>query len=67
MGYRMLLRLYVLLLAVLLAWVVLGAPLFPAEWQEVPLRLRVMLTQLPGRMWRMLSLWMNAALPLRAC
>lgn len=57
MGNRMLRRLYVLLLAVLLVWVLLGAPLFPAEWQEVPLRLRVMLTQLPGRMQRMLSQW----------
>ncbi len=51
------LRLYGILAVLLLLWVILGAPLFPAEWQEVPLRLRIMLTQLPGRMAGILLLW----------
>lgn len=50
-------RLYVLFLVLLLAWIILGVPIYAAEWQEVPLRLRVMLTQLPGRMRSVLLLW----------
>lgn len=51
------LRLYGILAVLLLLWVILGAPLLPAEWQEVPLRLRIMLAQLPGRMAGILLLW----------
>lgn len=50
-------RLFFLVSALALVWIVLGAPLYPAEWQDVPLRLRVMLTQLPGRMGSILLLW----------
>lgn len=52
-------RLQVLLLLVALAWVLLGAPLLPAEWQDVPHRLAIMARQLPGRMTNLFALWVE--------
>lgn len=52
-------RLYALVLLAALLWVLLGAPLFPAEWQDVPHRLTIMARQLPGRMIFLLSLWLE--------
>ncbi len=51
-------RLYALLLLAALLWVLLGAPLFPAEWQDVPHRLTIMARQLPGRMATVFSFWL---------
>lgn len=52
-----LLRLYALLLLLALAWVLLGAPLLPAEWQDIPHRLSLMAAQLPGRMASIFTHW----------
>ena len=52
-------RLYFLLLLAALAWVLLGAPLLPAEWQDVPHRLAIMARQLPGRMANLFALWVE--------
>lgn len=53
----LLLRLYVLLLVLLFCWVLLGAPLFSAEWQDVPHRLHLMFLQLPLRMGGIFANW----------
>lgn len=59
MKEAIILRLYALVLLAALLWVLLGAPLFPAEWQDIPHRLGIMAHQLPGRMCFMLSLWLE--------
>lgn len=51
------LRLYALLFLFALVWVLLGAPLLPAEWQDIPHRLRLMLSQLPTRAGIILGDW----------
>ena len=57
MKERLILRLYGLLLILSFVWVLLGAPLHPQEWQDVPHRLRMMFSLLPGRMCAVLALW----------
>lgn len=51
-------RLYLFVLLAALLWVLLGAPLFPAEWQDVPHRIALMVRQLPGRMAGLLAHWL---------
>ena len=51
-------RLYAFVLLAALLWVLLGAPLLPAEWQDVPHRLALMARQLPGRMASLLAHWL---------
>lgn len=51
------LRLYALIFLLLLAWVLLGAPLLPPEWQDIPHRLRLMFTLLPSRASSLLLHW----------
>lgn len=50
-------RLYLLLLVLALAWVLIGAPLLTAEWQDVPHRLHIMVLQLPVRMSGIFAHW----------
>jgi len=38
-------------------WVLLSSPITGGEWQDVPHRLRLMLTLLPGRMHSAFALW----------
>lgn len=52
-------RLCILLLLAALAWVLLGAPLLPVEWQDVPHRLAIMARQLPCRMANLFALWLE--------
>lgn len=52
-------RLYALILLAALAWVLLGAPILPEEWQDIPHRLTVMGRQLPSRMASLFSLWLE--------
>ena len=49
----------ILLLLAALAWVLLGAPLLPAEWQDVPHRLAITARQLPGRLANLFALWLE--------
>ena len=51
-------RLYAFMLLAALLWVLLGAPLFPAEWQDVPHRIVLMARQLPGRLASLLAHWL---------
>lgn len=51
------LRLYLFLLLISIVWVILGAPLLPAEWEDIPHRLALMSTQLPGRMASIFTHW----------
>lgn len=50
-------RLYAFLLLLSLVWVILGAPLLPAEWEDVPHRLSLMAAQLPSRMASVFTHW----------
>lgn len=51
------LRLYAVFFLLTFVWVLLGAPLLPTEWQDIPARLRLMLAQLAGRMSTILLFW----------
>lgn len=57
MKQLLVLRLYTLVFLIVLAWVLLGAPLLPMEWQDIPHRLRLMLSQLPTRAGIILRDW----------
>lgn len=57
MKEHLVLRLYGLLLILSFVWVLLGAPLHPQEWQDVPHRLGLMFSQLPRRICAILALW----------
>ena len=39
------------------AYEMLGAPVLRAEWQDIPHRLALMFTQLPGRISGIFALW----------
>lgn len=54
---ELILRLYATVFLLTFVWVLLGAPLLPAEWQDIPARLRLMLAQLPGRTTTILRSW----------
>lgn len=54
-----------LLLALTLLWFILGAPVFPAQWQALPSQGRMAVQQLPTRLSRLLQLWCLA--PPGAC
>lgn len=54
---RLVLRLHAMLFLFSMFWVLLGAPLTSAEWQDVPHRLKLMLVHLPGRMGSILLGW----------
>ena len=51
-------RLYAFVLLSALLWVLLGAPVFAAEWQDVPHRLALMARQLPVRMVNLFAHWL---------
>lgn len=53
----LILRLYALVLLLSLIWLILGAPILPVEWQDVPNRLAIMSRQLPRRMGAILVHW----------
>lgn len=58
MRQTVVLRLYATGLAAALLWALLGAPLLPAEWHDVPHRISVMFTQLLPRARQVLSHWL---------
>ena len=50
-------RLYALLLILSLLWLLLGSPILPAEWQNVPRHLTLLAHQLPQRMLGLFAYW----------
>jgi len=50
-------KLYWVMFLLAFLWVLLGSPIMGGEWQDVPHRLRLMLTLLPGRMHSAFALW----------
>jgi len=57
MKEHFLLRLYRVMFFLAFFWVLLSSPITGGEWQDVPHRLRLMLTLLPGRMHSAFALW----------
>lgn len=54
---QLILRLHLFVFLLSLLWVMLGAPVLRAEWQDIPHRLALMFTQLPGRISGIFALW----------
>lgn len=52
-----LVRLYGSILILAFVWALLGAPLLPQEWQQLPDRFTLLLHQLPHRMQSIFFRW----------